>query len=210
MSTELNLADLSTEALTAMAAMKTAMVEREGAQAVEAAINAGRFLAEIKSRLNHGEWLPWLEKHWPHSPTWVSKMMRLAEFSQRNPLQNAASIRDALKMMAEVPEKQQKPQLTDDRQPEITVGRIIGLIEMMHHCMNDGAVSVSLECLRWARLAARALSSRVGAENAEAAMERAWLNKGRRVCFVLSMLPMDDPTEVSAKFIIETILEGDK
>lgn len=204
---EINLEELSMEALTEMAATKTEMVERGGTQAVAAAINAGRYLIEIKSRLSHGEWLPWLEEHWPHSTTWVAKLMRMAEFNARQPLQNAASVRDALRMMGEMPAKEQKPDSADSQQAEITIGRIIGLIEMMHYCMNDQAVSVGLECLRWARLAARALSSRVGAKQAEAAMERVWPRKGRRVCFVLLMLPMDDPTEVSAKFIIETILK---
>jgi len=210
MSTELNLADLSMEALTEMAAMKTDMVERGGAQAVAAAVNAGRYLTEIKSRLNHGEWLPWLEKNWPHSTAWVSRLMRIAEFSQRNSLQNATSVRDALRMMGEMPAKDAKLEAADSQHAEITIGRIIALIEMMHHCMNDGAIGVGLECLRWARLAGRALSSRVGAEKAQAAVEQVWPNKGGQVFFVLSILPADDPTEVSARFIIETILRGDK
>lgn len=46
--------------------------------AVVHAIRCGEKLIEAKAALAHGEWLPWLEEHWPASAKTATNYMRLA------------------------------------------------------------------------------------------------------------------------------------
>jgi hypothetical protein len=101
---EMILANLSTEFLAEMAAEKAALVEQHGRKTVQAAIDCGRYLTEIKSRLGHGEWLPWLESNWKHSDKWATQFMRLANQNCSSNLAEASSINEALRMIGEAEE----------------------------------------------------------------------------------------------------------
>jgi hypothetical protein len=45
----------------------------------------GDMLNEMKTRIEHGHWLPWLEANWKHSQQWASTAMRISNYtSERN------------------------------------------------------------------------------------------------------------------------------
>jgi hypothetical protein len=101
---EIILTDLPTETLAEMAAEKAALVEQHGRKTVQAAIDCGRYLTEIKGRLAYGEWLPWLEENWQYSRMWASQFMKLANVNGTLHLENAGSIGEALRMIGEAEE----------------------------------------------------------------------------------------------------------
>lgn len=46
---------------------------------------AGDMLNEMRSRIEHGHWLPWLDANWKHSQQWASTAMRISNYvSERN------------------------------------------------------------------------------------------------------------------------------
>jgi hypothetical protein len=100
------LTNLTTETLAEMAAEKAALVEQHGRKTVQAAIDCGRYLTEIKSRLGHGEWLPWLEENWQYSHFRATQYMRLAGANINSGLylDDAKDIKDALRILGEAEE----------------------------------------------------------------------------------------------------------
>jgi hypothetical protein len=104
MSTEMILTNLTTETLAEMAAEKAALVEQHGRKTVQAAIDCGRYLTEIKSRLGHGEWLPWLAENWQYTQQWANQFMRLANYNSTCNLSDAKDIKDALRILGEAEE----------------------------------------------------------------------------------------------------------
>lgn len=104
MSTEMSLIEVPIETLAEMAAEKAALVEQHGRKTVQAAIDCGRYLTEIKSRLGHGQWLPWLEENWQYSQVWASQFMRLANYNSGYNLADAKDIKDALRILGEAEE----------------------------------------------------------------------------------------------------------
>jgi hypothetical protein len=104
MSTEMSLIEVPIETLAEMAAEKAALVEQHGRKTVQAAIDCGRYLTEIKSRLGHGEWMPWLEANWNHSTVWASQFMKMANYKHAYNLEEASSVREALRMIGEAEE----------------------------------------------------------------------------------------------------------
>jgi hypothetical protein len=103
---EIILTDLPTETLAEMAAEKAALVEQHGRKTVQAAIDCGRYLTEIKSRLGHGEWLPWLEENWPQSQSRAHQYMKLANYDNCTNLDlgQCANVHSALKLIGEAEE----------------------------------------------------------------------------------------------------------
>jgi hypothetical protein len=101
---EIILTDLPTETLAEMAAEKAALVEQHGRKTVQAAIDCGRYLTEIKSRLGHGEWLPWLEENWQYSVMRASQFMKLANLNTSLNLNEAKDVKDALRIVSEAEE----------------------------------------------------------------------------------------------------------
>ena len=101
-------ADLSKfhiETLSEMVKEKATAVEQHGRKTVEAAADCGRYLIEVKSRLGHGEWTPWLQANFPQSPEHATRYMRIATNFARVPnLDEAPSIREALRMIGEAEE----------------------------------------------------------------------------------------------------------
>lgn len=46
---------------------------------------AGDMLNEMRSRIEHGHWLPWLEANWKHGQQWASTAMRISNYAfERN------------------------------------------------------------------------------------------------------------------------------
>jgi hypothetical protein len=102
---EIILTNLTTETLAEMAAEKAALVEQHGRKTVQAAMDCGRYLTEIKSRLAHGEWLPWLEENFPHAQQHANRYMVIAaNYTRVSNLEEASSIREALRMIGEAEE----------------------------------------------------------------------------------------------------------
>jgi hypothetical protein len=105
MSTEMSLIEVPIETLAEMAAEKAALVEQHGRKTVQAAIDCGRYLTEIKSRLGHGQWLPWLEENWAYSQVHANRFMTLAaNYTSGFNLDDAESVNDGLRMIAEAKE----------------------------------------------------------------------------------------------------------
>jgi len=103
---EIILTNLTTETLAEMAAEKAALVEQHGRKTVQAAIDCGRYLTEIKGRLGHGEWLPWLEQNWPQSQSRAHQYMKLANYDNCTNLDlgQCANVHSALKLIGEAEE----------------------------------------------------------------------------------------------------------
>jgi hypothetical protein len=59
---------------------------------VEDVVNIGRDLIKAKEQLQHGEWLPWLEKEFAWSERTASRYMRLAELANQTRLSDLARL----------------------------------------------------------------------------------------------------------------------
>ncbi len=83
--------------------------------AVSHAIRAGELLTEAKSRVKHGEWLPWLEANFPGSPRSAQGYMRLAENAEDARRVSHLGIKGALRELASpAPPRVSEPPDTDD------------------------------------------------------------------------------------------------
>jgi N6-adenosine-specific RNA methylase IME4 len=91
---QLSLDDLAQEIRQELAA-----AEADWQSAVQHGIRAGELLIEAKSRVRHGEWLPWLETNFPDSVATAELYMKLARNSER--VQNLTSIRSAVALLTE-------------------------------------------------------------------------------------------------------------
>lgn len=78
-------------------------VEEHGAATVMHAIKCGEYLIEIKSRLKHGEWLPWLAENWPLAQSQAKSYMRIAKANRHRggDLEQPTSIKHYLRLIAE-------------------------------------------------------------------------------------------------------------
>jgi hypothetical protein len=75
------------------------MAERNYKDAVQHAINAGELLTEVKARLKHGQWQPWLAANFPGSATTARNYMRLAANQQRVAV--LPTVREAVALLSE-------------------------------------------------------------------------------------------------------------
>ena len=102
---------LPIETLAEMANEKAELVEKNAKRTVMDAIECGKCLIGIKEQMEHGEWLPWLGANWNYSRQMASKYMSLANVNCGLHLEDAASVNDALRMIAEKKEetKPKKP-----------------------------------------------------------------------------------------------------
>lgn len=73
--------------------------------AVTHAINCGKALIEAKKQCKHGEWLSWLEENVTFSRQTVDNYVKLANCQRDSNLENAPSIREALKLLDEPKQK---------------------------------------------------------------------------------------------------------
>ena len=95
-------------------ARKVQEIERQKTQTVQMAIDIGKHLIQVKQQLKHGEWLPWLQKNFPHSTTSAGHYMRMAQHVDLTK-DHPTSIREALQQITDAEEKQPqtKQSLTD-------------------------------------------------------------------------------------------------
>lgn len=91
------------------------------ASALDHALSAGAALAEAKARLNHGEWLPWLEANFSGGQQTAQRYMRL--YDRQGELPNTSPVthfglKEALKFLAK-PKPKSEP-TPDDVPDEVT------------------------------------------------------------------------------------------
>jgi hypothetical protein len=112
MSTEMKrLEDTPIEALAILANEEAENAAKQWQQAtaiakssVRSGMIAGKCLNIIKSRLAHGQWLPWLEENWQHDRKWATTLMRIANGERAPHLEHATSIRECVRIMGELDE----------------------------------------------------------------------------------------------------------
>lgn len=73
-------------------------MEERWHDALQHAIAAGEKLVEAKALVKHGEWLPWLESHFPKSQRTASNCMKLARKSAE--IADLPTVREALAALA--------------------------------------------------------------------------------------------------------------
>jgi hypothetical protein len=88
--------------------VELAAIEQDTRSALQHAILAGEMLNDAKQQMEHGEWMPWLEKNFALTPQMGRTYMRLA--ANRKRVFHLGSIREALGVLAEEkPKKPKKP-----------------------------------------------------------------------------------------------------
>ena len=118
MSEMIYLENLPVETLAIYANESAELCESCGRLTVEHAIRCGRALLAAKSKVKHGEWLDWLKDHFNYSQPMASRYMDIANYSRANNLAEATSVRDALRLIAESPERQAKKQEREAKKQE--------------------------------------------------------------------------------------------
>lgn len=99
--TEDRLDRLSLEELASRANDAADEFDSSASNAVEAAVRCGMALTAVKTRLPHGEWLPWLKEHFKKDSGTARRYIRLAAYWARMPnLHGANSINKAIQMAA--------------------------------------------------------------------------------------------------------------
>jgi hypothetical protein len=108
MSDLIQLDSLPVETLAEMANEAAAACEASGRKTVEHAATCGRALLAIKAQLRHGEWGQWLEDNFHQTQKRAEQFMEIAKSNRGSILEDATSVRHALRLIAETPEKQAK------------------------------------------------------------------------------------------------------
>jgi hypothetical protein len=89
----------SLDGLAEVATAEHEAFERDARSAIGHAIRAGEALVAAKSKVRHGDWLPWLEARFPASEDTAQNYMRLARNAER--VRNLPSIRAGITELAE-------------------------------------------------------------------------------------------------------------
>lgn len=108
MSEMIHLKELPIETLAIYANEAAELCEATGRLTVEHAIRAGRALLAAKEKVKHGEWSVWLQDNFRQSQARACQYMEIANFNRGLNLDDATSIRQALRLIADSPEKQAK------------------------------------------------------------------------------------------------------
>jgi hypothetical protein len=116
----IELETLPVETLAEMANEAAAACEASGRKTVEHAIRCGRALLAAKAQVKHGEWLNWLQSNFHHTRQHADRFIEIANCTRVCNLEEATSIRDALRMIAETPEKQARKAEREARKAEAT------------------------------------------------------------------------------------------
>jgi histone H3/H4 len=112
------LESLPVETLAEMANEAAAACEASGRKTVEHAIRCGRALLAAKAVVPHGGWAEWLSEHFEHSGRLARKYIEIANWHGRANLEDANSLGDALRIIADSPEKQAKKAEREARKAE--------------------------------------------------------------------------------------------
>lgn len=67
---------------------------------LQRAIRIGELLVEQRSRLNHGEWLPWIEAHVPFTGRTARNYIRLWESRERLKLETVSDLTEAYRLLS--------------------------------------------------------------------------------------------------------------
>lgn len=113
----IDLTAMSESVLAEMANQSAKNAEDSCRSAVQHAINAGRYLTEVKSRLSHGEWLPWLAENFQFSRRTAHKFMELANGNSCSHLESTSSVAEALRIVKEGKRQEAEP----EPEPEVEV-----------------------------------------------------------------------------------------
>jgi hypothetical protein len=103
MSTSTEIEHVELKRLAEEIAVEVQAMEEGWHQTLSHAITAGQKLTEAKSLVNHGQWLPWLEEHFPGHPKTATNYMRLA--ANRSRVADLPTVRDALDALAKPNQK---------------------------------------------------------------------------------------------------------
>jgi hypothetical protein len=105
---------LPIETLKEMANDTAEQVENNAKLTVQKAIDCGRYLTAIKEQLVHGQWGGWLGANWNYSQKTAAQYMQISNFTCGLNLKDAASVNEALRMIADskpetAPRAERKP-----------------------------------------------------------------------------------------------------
>lgn len=114
--------------------------EESAESAVMHAIRAGELLTEAKARVRRGEWLPWLAQNFAGTRQMASGYMRL--YRHRDEMENAFSIRGALKELAEPRDAEQEKEPTEAEREAELMARIAALPEDLADRVRVGGLAV--------------------------------------------------------------------
>jgi hypothetical protein len=104
----IQLDNLPVETLAEMANEAAAACEESGRKTVEHAATSGRALLAIRQQIPHGQWESWVEVNFKHGMRRAQQFMDIAKAHRGALLEDATSLRHALRLIAESPEKQAK------------------------------------------------------------------------------------------------------
>jgi hypothetical protein len=100
--------DLDVEALAVIANDAAEEVETNARKTVEHAERCGRALLAAKEKTKHGQWLAWVGANFNYSQQTASDYMRIADYGRARNLEEATSVRAALKMISDDPEVEKR------------------------------------------------------------------------------------------------------
>lgn len=100
--------------------------ENDFRSAVVHGVRAGELLIDAKSRVKHGEWLPWLEANCPLGEREAQNYMRLARNPQR--VADLPSVREAIALLAEPKDPERVP-LEEARERQRTTREFFAELE---------------------------------------------------------------------------------
>lgn len=98
--TAIDYRSMPVEALAELANDAGAQVETHAKGAVRAAMVAGEALTAAKAQLAHGEWMAWLKANWDYSHQLANQYMQISNYQRASNLEDASSVREALRMIA--------------------------------------------------------------------------------------------------------------
>lgn len=114
----IQLEKLPVETLAEMANEAAAACEASGRKTVEHAATCGRALLAIRPQIPHGKWLDWLKENFHQTQQRAHQYMEIANYNRGCNLEDATSIRQALRLIADSPEKQAKKQEREAKKQE--------------------------------------------------------------------------------------------
>jgi len=99
---QISIVGLPLETLAEMANEAAEVAQKSMAQAVQKAIDCGRYLHAAKAQVPHGQWAAWIGANFDRDQRTATRYMQLATASEtRASISDAASIREALRLIAD-------------------------------------------------------------------------------------------------------------
>jgi len=99
---QISIVGLPLETLAEMANEAAEVAQKSMTQAVQKAIDCGRYLHAAKAHVPHGQWAAWIGANFDRDQRTATRYMQLATASEtRASISDAASIREALRLIAD-------------------------------------------------------------------------------------------------------------